>query len=92
MHIIGVGFTPPAANAAWAARMGYTYGLWSDAERVLATHYGALAPWDDAAPLRHALILDARGNAVVRHEGGVSLGADPGAVLTDCTTLFGHAP
>jgi peroxiredoxin len=92
VRIIGVGFTPPEANAAWAARMGYSYALWSDTARALATYYGAVAPWDDTAPLRHALILDATGHALVRHEGGVSLGADPGAVLEDCATLFGPTP
>jgi peroxiredoxin len=89
VRIVGVGFTGPEANAAWGARMGYTYALWSDSERVLATHYDAVAPWDDTAPLRHAYILDANGSAVVRHEGGVSLGADPASVLEDCAALFG---
>lgn len=90
MAIVGVGFSAPEANAAWGERMGYTYGLWSDADRTLATWYGAIAAWDDEAPLRHAYILDADGRAIVKHEGAVSLGADPSGVLADCTTLFGE--
>ena len=86
---MGVGYSSPEANAAWAERMGYTYALWSDPDRVIATAYDAVAPWDDEAPLRHAYILDAAGLAVVFHEGGVSLGADPAGVLADCETLFG---
>lgn len=89
MSIVGVGFSAPEANAAWGERMGYTYGLWSDDERVLATAYGAVAPWDDDAPLRHAYVLDADGRAVLFHEGGVSIGADPNGVLADCEALFG---
>lgn len=87
--MVGVGFTDPAANAAWGDTMGYTYPLWSDTDRVLATAYDAVSPFDDDAPLRHAYILDADGNAVVWHEGGVSIGADPAGVLGDCASLFG---
>jgi peroxiredoxin len=90
--VVGVGFSTPETNASWAERMGYSYALWSDAERVLAEHYGAVTEWDPDAPLRHAFILDADGRARVRHDGGVSLGADPEAVLEDCTALFGAAP
>lgn len=89
VEVVGVGWTDPAANAAWGERMGYTYALWSDTDRVLSTHYDAIAPWDETAPLRHAWILDRDGRAVVFHEGGVSLGADPAGVLVDCETLFG---
>lgn len=90
VEVVGVGWTDPAANAAWAGRMGYTYELWSDADRVLSTHYDAVAAWDESAPLRHAWILDGDGMAVVFHEGGVSMGADPAGVLADCATLFGE--
>lgn len=87
--MVGVGFSDPETNAEWGSRMGYTYALWSDPDHVLATWYDAIAPWDPDAPLRHAYILGPDGAALIRHEGGVSLGADPGGVLADCTILFG---
>lgn len=89
MRIVGVGWSSPEANADWAAREGYAYALWSDTDRVLSEAYGVVAPWDADELLRHAFILDATGAAVVRHDGGVSLGADPAGVLADCRTLFG---
>lgn len=50
-------------------------------------HYGALL-FGEPLPYRHAYILDSDGNAIVFHEGAVSVGADPGAVLEDCEFLF----
>ncbi|MCB9764568.1 MAG: redoxin domain-containing protein [Alphaproteobacteria bacterium] len=88
MRIVAVGFADPEVTAAWRASLDYEYEVWTDAEQVLAEHYGVLSAWDDA-PLRHAWILDDAGQAVVFHEGAVSLGADPGAVLEDCRSLFG---
>ncbi len=88
MRIVAVGLADPDATAAWAASLGYTYEVWSDPDRVLIDGYGAASDYDDA-PLRHAFILDADGRAIVRHDGAVSLGADPGGVLADCEALFG---
>jgi peroxiredoxin len=90
--VVGVGYSDPETNAAWGDRMGYTYALWSDVDRVIASAYDAVAPWDPDAPLRHAYILGTDGRARVKHEGGVSLGADPGGVLSDCQLLFGGTP
>lgn len=84
-----MGLATPEEATAWADSLGYTYEIWSDADRVLMEGYGALSKWDDS-PLRHAFILDAEGRALVRHDGAVSLGADPHGVLADCETLFGE--
>lgn len=91
MRIIAVGLADPEATATWAASLGYAYEIWSDPERALIDGYGASVAWDDS-PLRHAFILDADGRAVVRHDGAVSLGADPHGVLADCEALFGATP
>lgn len=88
VRIVAVGPTTPAENADWARRLDYLYEIWSDPEGVLPAAYGAESSFDEGA-LRHALLLDAEGLARVRHEGSVSLGADPGAVLDDARTLFG---
>lgn len=85
---MAVGLADPDTTAAWAAEHDYLYEIWSDLDRVLMEHYGAVSDFDDA-PLRHAYILDAEGRAVVWHEGAVSLGADPALVLDDCRALFG---
>ncbi len=69
-------------NRSWADSLGYAYELWSDLDRVLASHYGVLVT-DDELPMRHAYLLDEAGQAVLFYEGAVSLGADPGRVLED---------
>ena len=88
MKIAAVGLSDVETNAAWVASLAYEYEVWSDPERVLLEHYGAVDPTEDL-PLRHAFILDAEGRAIVFHQGAVSVGADPGAVLEDCAWLLG---
>ena len=87
MAIVAVGFSDPQTNAAWASGLGYGYEIWSDDQRVLAEHYQVLTEWDED-PLRHAYVLDEQGQAVLFHAGGVSLGAFPDQVLSDCRELF----
>ncbi len=77
----------PTITASWAANLGYEYEVWSDPDGILLEHYGAFQ-FGEPLPYRHAYILDADGNAVVFHEGAVSMGADPDAVLEDCAFLF----
>jgi peroxiredoxin len=89
VRIVAVGLADPDATAAWAESLEYTYEIWSDPGRALIDGYGASIAWD-TSPLRHAFVLDAEGRAIVRHDGAVSLGADPRAVLADCATLFGN--
>lgn len=88
MQIVGIGYSTPEQNLAWAEAQGYEFEAWSDADKVLATYYQAVVEWDPA-PLRHAYILGLDGAALVKHEGAVSLGADQAAVLADCRALFG---
>ncbi len=88
MRVVAVGLADPDTTAAWAETLNYDYEIWSDPERVLMDAYGATVTWDEG-PLRHAFVLDAEGRAIVRHDGAVSLGADPYEVLEDCVRLFG---
>lgn len=88
VRIVAVGPTTPTENLHWAQSLDYSYEIWSDPEGVMPVYYEAESTFDEGA-LRHAFILDAEGQARVRHEGSVSLGADPLAVLEDCRTLFG---
>lgn len=85
---MAIGLSDPDTNRAWAEGLDYHYEVWSDPDAVLIEHYGARSEFEEA-PLRHAFILDADGRAVVKHTGAVSVGANPGAVLEDCRTLFG---
>ena len=89
MRIVAVGLAAPDATAAWAENLGYAYEIWTDTERALIEGLGAASAYEDT-PMRHAFILDAEGRAIVRHDGAVSLGADPHGVLADCVTLFGE--
>jgi peroxiredoxin len=86
--VVGIGYSTPAENLAWAESLDYEFEVWSDADKVLATYYQAVVEWDPA-PLRHAYILGTEGEALVKHEGAVSLGADQEAVLADCRVLVG---
>ncbi len=85
---MAIGLSDPDTNAAWAASLDYTYEIWSDPDAFLIRHYDAEDPAEDA-PLRHAWILDADGQGVVKHAGAVSIGASPARVLADCRALFG---
>ena len=87
MRIVGAGFAEPLVNASWADSLGYEYELWSDLEKVIAEHYGVVDP-DNDLPLRHAFILDEEGQAIVFHQGAISVGANAWAVLDDCRELF----
>ena len=88
MNLVAVGFAEPDATRAWADTLGYEYEIWTDADHVLAEHYDVLVDWEDV-PMRHAFILGEDAHAVIWHEGAVSTGADPEAVLSDCQRLFG---
>lgn len=89
MRLVATGFAPPADTTAWAEALDYEFEIWTDADQVIADHYDVMVDWEEA-PLRHAYILDAEGNALIFHEGAVSDGADPGRVYRDCEALFGE--
>lgn len=84
---MAVGLSDVPTNANWVSTLGYQYEVWSDPDEVLLQHYGAMDPAEDL-PLRHAYILDEQGKAIVWHQGAVSIGADPSAVLDDIRWLW----
>ena len=89
VRIVAVGPTTVEENADWAASLDYHYLIWADTEGVLATAYNVESDFDEGN-LRHAFLLDDSGQAILRYEGAVSIGADPHAVLADCQALFGE--
>lgn len=84
---MAVGGSSVADNSAWVARHGFRFEVWSDSDGDIIDGYGVRSDWD-TAPMRDAFILDDTGQAIVHHEGAVSIGASPWDVLADCRTLF----
>ena len=89
MRVIAVGLASVELNAGWVDEHTFRYEVWSDPDGILVDWYDARSEFDDT-PNRHAYILDNTGTAVVYHQGAVSVGADPHAVLADCEALFGE--
>jgi len=85
--IVGVSFNKPAKNADWARAEGYQFPLWTDDDKALALHYGAVGSKLGPIPGRITVILDATGAQVLRYD-DVDVGTHPADVLEDCKRLF----
>ena len=86
------GFDSPSENAAWAAgeTPPFTFELWTDGDRQLATYYEAVDSPIQAKPDRVTKVLDANGTLVLEYVEDVVVGTHPGLVLADCEALFGN--
>jgi len=91
VRIVGVSFNRPAKNLAWSTSQAFPYELWSDEARDLALYYGAASGRRTFAPSRITVLLDARGDLLLRYD-DVSVGTHPADVLEDCRALFGTPP
>ena len=91
MRIVGVSFNKPKKNLSWAASQSFPFELWSDDARDLALYYGAATSRKAFAPSRITVLLDARGDLLLRYD-DVSVGTHPADVLEDCRVLFGTPP
>ena len=90
MAIIGVGYSSPESNAAWAADQGYAFELWTDSdERTLSLYYGAATSADVAFPARVTMVLDSEGILRLEYMGSLNVSTHPADVLEDCQSLFG---
>ncbi len=91
MGIVGVSFAKPEKNREWSQHEGFQFPLWSDEDKALALHYGAVSGKLSPMPSRITVVLDAQGQQVLRYD-DVSVGTHPADVLADCKALFGAAP
>ena len=83
----GVGFDSPGRNQDWAQDEGFAYELWTDDDKTLALHYGAID--STSAPfIPVTRVLDGAGTLVVEYRVS-SIDAHPEQVLEDCRLLFG---
>jgi peroxiredoxin len=90
VEIVGVGFSTPADNAAWAAAEGFPYELWTDGpERTLAVTYGAAADATQPIPWRVTRLLGADGALLLEYRVDGPISTHPADVLRDCEILFG---
>ncbi len=88
MGIVGVSFNKPEKNRDWSEHEKFQFPLWSDEDKDLALHYGAVSTRLSPVPGRITVILDAEGTQVLRYD-SVDVGAHPAEVLEDCERLFG---
>ena len=86
--IVGVGFDSPGRNQDWAQDEGFAYELWTDDDKTLALHYGAIDSTSAPCPSRVTRVLDGAGTLVVEYRVS-SIDAHPEQVLEDCRLLFG---
>ena len=89
MTIVGAGFNTPEKNLAWAEKEKFPYEVWTDSEKTLALAYGAADSKDRERPKRVTVVLDAKGDVVLRYPDiGIGLGTHPKDVLEDVRVLF----
>ena len=89
MTIIGAGFNTPEKNRAWAEKEKFPYEVWTDVDKTLALAYGAAESKDKERPKRITVVLDAKGEVVLRYpEVGLGFGTHPEEVLEDVKVLF----
>jgi peroxiredoxin len=87
---VGVGFAGPSKNTDWVEDQDYEFEVWTDNDKVLALHYGAVDDETDIAPARHTKVLDANGVLLLEYIEGVNPNSHPQDVLDDCQELFGN--
>jgi peroxiredoxin len=87
--ILGVSFDAPGVNKGWAEDEGFTFDLWSDGEKELATYYEAIRTPNQLHADRVTKVLDADGVLVLEYVDGIDVGESPALVLADCKALFG---
>ncbi len=88
MRIVGVSFDTPQANKAWHDDKGFTFELWTDADRTLALALGAASSKDQKNASRETRLLDAEGRVLLEYDVGLNLGTHPSDVLGDASRLF----
>ena len=89
MTIIGAGFNTPEKNLAWATKEKFPYEVWTDSDKTLALAFGAAESKDRDHPKRVTVVLDAKGEVVLRYPDiGIGLGTHPEDVLEDVRVLF----
>lgn len=76
-------------NLRWAEDQDYLFELWSDDDKALALHYGAIQRPSAVFPQRITKILDANGDLILEYVSDVGPGTHPQKVLEDCRLLFG---
>jgi peroxiredoxin len=63
--------------------------VWTDSDKTLAIAYGAADSKDQARPKRVTVVLDAKGDVVLRYPDiGMGMGTHPQDVLEDVRVLF----
>jgi peroxiredoxin len=85
--IIGVGFNTPEKNLQWSEKEKFPYEVWTDTDKTLALTYGAASKVDQAHPKRVTVVLDAKGDLVLRYP-EVGVGTHPEDVLEDVRVVF----
>lgn len=91
MRVVGVSFAGPDVNARWTESQRFGFPIWTDQEKTLALHYGAVSSPGAAFPKRITKVLDASGTLVLEYVSDVDVGTHPEEVLEDCRVLFGGA-
>jgi len=77
-------------NERWIEDQQYEFEIWTDDEKTLALHYGAISRPSAAFPKRITKILDAEGTLILEYVEGVGPATHPQEVLEDCRLLFGR--
>lgn len=90
VQIVGASFGEPEQNRKWIKNQSYAFEVWTDDDKSLALHYGAIDSKDAARPGRVTRVLDSEGTLVLEYKVGLNLGTHPQDVLEDCAALFNN--
>ncbi len=91
--VLGISLDSPAANAAFAEKIGVTFPLLSDMDKEVLTAYGILKPYDVKGSKfkwaeRTTIVVDKEGK--IQHVEQGSSAVDPNTAVSVCTDL--HKP
>ena len=91
--VFGISLDSPAANAAFAEKIGVTFPLLSDMDKEVLAAYGLLKPYDIKGTKfklaeRTTIVVDKEGKIKHVEQGGSAV--DPTTAIAVCTDL--HKP
>jgi len=91
VQVVGVSFDSPSKNNKFKAVEGFTFDLWTDAQRELALHYGAAKSSKQYFASRVTAVIDPKGELALFYSSaavGFDLYNHAAIVLEDLKVLL----
>ena len=89
IQIVAVSFSDPSTTHEWVIDQQFQFEIWTDDDKTLALHYGAVGSSWSPFPSRITKMLDENGRLMLEYT-DISVSTHPGQVLEDCQAIFGN--